>query len=146
MGNKPSHTIPSTSVPCSRYAPNPGSYHVANNSSGSGVIGVPKRRKRKRTRKAAFDDDDSNREESLDEEIKPQRRKKMRLNNGHSTNGVNGRRKPFWDNYLRPINSVSSFKAPKYSGKRNDEQKHAQLQQLQKPKVQPIKDKKQIEQ
>merc|ERR1712048_924708 len=76
-------------------------------------------------------------------EVRPQRRKKMRLNNGHSnsTNGVNGRRKPFWDNYLRPINSVSSFKAPKYTRKRNEEQKHAQLQQ--KAKAQPIKAQKQ---
>merc|ERR1712048_1281371 len=51
----------------------------------------------------------------------PQQRKKMRYNVG-SAKSAYIRRKPFRDNYLRPINSVSTYTVPKYKQtKKKDE-------------------------
>merc|ERR1712228_229098 len=71
---------------------------------------------------AVFDEDE---EQILNE---PVQRKKMRYNVS-STKSAYVRRKPFRDNYLRPINSLSSYKAPKYKITTWDQKKQAKIVQ-----------------
>ena len=128
-----SNVIPSTSIPSSRYAPNPGSYHVVNNKhlNNLSVIGVDnKKRRRKRSRTAVFDSDD---DQILDE---PQQRKKMRYNVS-ATKSAYIRRKPFRDNYLRPINSMSTYKVPKYKMNEvlSDNEKDTKTKAVQKERI-----------
>eukprot|EP01083_Nonionella_stella_P269850 913350_1 len=106
------HSIIPSSIPCSRYMPHPGNYHK---KVGGQHI------RRKRQRKDVFNEEDICDIDNISDKILIDTqiaKKRQRLSS--KTNYV--KRRPFKDNYLRPINSLhSNYKiVPKYSQINND--------------------------